>query len=119
MPDGCDVNYGLVSNEIETALVDFSDKNAVKTLASARQILGLNPEARSERDVAKVIADQMSWHELIHTSYFDVDEFAKLIAYVLHKAGLAPLSESFKVDPDFEKIKLAYERLPPLIMETS
>jgi hypothetical protein len=111
VPEGCDPNCGLVPEEIEAVLVAFSDKHAVKTLESARRILGLDKEAQGERDVAKIIAEQMSWHELIHTAYFDVDEFAKLIAYVLHKAGLAPLSESFKADPDFEKAKVAYAGL--------
>jgi hypothetical protein len=119
VPEGCSANYGLVPAEIETVLADFSDKNAVKTLASARKILGLNKETQSERDVGKIMAEQMSWHELIHTAYFDVDEFARLIAYVLHKVGLAPLSEHFKADPDLEKIKLAYDHLPPLAVQTT
>jgi hypothetical protein len=117
--EGCNVNYGLISGEMEAALTAFSDKHAVKTLANTRQVLGLNKQTQSERDVAKIMAEQISWHELIHTAYFDVDEFAKLIAYVLHKAGLAPLSESFKVDPDYEKIKFAFECLTPLATETS
>jgi hypothetical protein len=119
VPEGCDGNYGLVPEEIETALTAFSDKNAAKTLASVRQILGLNQETHGQRDIAKIIAEQMSWHELIHTAYFEVDEFAKLIAHALHNAGLAPVSESFQSDPDYEKIRLAYEHLPPLVVQTS
>jgi hypothetical protein len=115
VPEGCQKDYGLVSRDIEAALTDFSDKNAVRTVAAARRILGISQETQGETDVVKLLAEQMSWRELIHTSYFDVDEFAKLIAYVLHKAGLAPLSERFKADPDFEKTKQAYEKLTPLI----
>jgi hypothetical protein len=114
VPEGCEANYGLAPAEIEAALTAFSDKHAVQTLTSVRQILGLSPEHQA--DVATLIAKQLSWHELIHTAYFDVDEFAKLIAYVLHKAELAPLSESFKADSDFEKIKLAHAALPPLVL---
>jgi hypothetical protein len=118
VPQGCDADFGLVPEEIEATLTAFSDKNAVKTLASVRHVLGLDTETQSKRDVASIVAKQLSWHELIHTSYFDVDEFAKLIGYVLHRAGLASLSESFRADPDYEKIKLAYDHLPPLVQTT-
>jgi hypothetical protein len=83
-----------------------------------RQILSLD-RAKTEWDFITPIAEEMSWNKLIHTAYFDVYESAKLITYVLHKAGLAPLSESFKTDRDFERIKLAYESLPPLTREAS
>jgi hypothetical protein len=104
--------YGLVHGEIEVALSAFADKHAAKTLANARAILGLI--SLGDRDVIKSFTEQLSWNELIHTAYFEVDEFAKLIAYVLHKAGLAPLTEKFKSDPDFEKIRSAYEAMPSL-----
>jgi hypothetical protein len=118
-PESCDPSYGLVSENMEAVLADFSNKKAVETLTAVRQLLGLNQETQDRRDIAKIMAEQMSWHELIHTAYFDVDEFAKLIAYLLHKADLAPLTESFKTDPDFEKIRIAYESLSPLITGTS
>jgi hypothetical protein len=114
--EGSAPNFGLVPDEIETILSAFSDKHAVKTLESVRHVLGLNQETGGTKDVAKIMAEQMSWQELIHTAYFDVDEFAKLIAYVLHKAGLAPLGESFKADRDFEKIKSAYDQMSPLVV---
>jgi hypothetical protein len=89
----------------------------VKTLATVRQIVGLDQETQARRDIARIVAEQMSWHELIHSAYFEVDEFAKLIAYVLHKAGLAPLNESFESDPDYEKVKSAYDQLSPLVVK--
>jgi hypothetical protein len=114
VPQGCDADCGLVPEEIEATLTAFSDRNAVKTLASVRHVLGMDPGTQNKRDIAVLITKQMSWHELIHTAYFDVDEFAKLIAYALHKAGLAPLSQRSKSDPGFEIAKRAYDKLTPL-----
>lgn len=46
-------------------------------------------------DMRTQLSEQLNWRELIHTTYFDIPEFADLAAYGLHKAGLAPLKEDF------------------------
>jgi hypothetical protein len=78
VPEGFNANYGLVPETIEAALRAFSDKHAVETIARARQVLGLFQETQGREDLAGLFADQLSWRELIHSGYFDVEEFAKL-----------------------------------------
>jgi len=41
-------------------------------------------------DMRTQLSEQLNWRELIHTTYFDIPEFADLAAYGLHKAGPAP-----------------------------
>jgi hypothetical protein len=50
----------------------------------------------------KIIAKYFSWNELIHTSYFAVPRFRKLLYYLIAKSdGFAPTA-NFLADPDYE-----------------
>jgi len=109
--------HGAVPEEIEAVLTAFANKHALETLANVRRVVSLGSNLELDRDVAKTITEQMSWHEVIHTSYFQVDEFAKLVAYVLYSTGVAHLKESFLSDPDYVKVKSAHDCLSPLIVK--
>ena len=78
------------ANRVTTAsLAKF--RNAISTLALT--------EGRP-RD-AGIVSNYLTWKELIHTTYFELPEFRKLVAQAIATSdGFAP-SQSFSADPEF------------------
>jgi len=103
--------FPSLPQELEDELSAFSDKAAGETIARLR---------RTVRELAISLGDQttstppisyVTWDELIHTNYFDNIRLRKLIAYsVGQQAGFAH-SDSFRCDPDFEKVAKWYAEL--------
>ncbi len=50
------------------------------------------------------VQDYLSWHELIHTSYFDVPHFRMLIGFAISTAKGFQVTEKFKQDRDFQLV---------------
>jgi len=73
----------------------FSEKHAILTLTKVREVLGMTRKPKEAPDMRAQLSEQLNWRELIHTTYFDIPEFTDLVAYGLHRAGLAPLVEEF------------------------
>ncbi len=73
----------------------FSEKHAILTLTKVREVLGMTRTPQKAPDMRAQLSEQLNWRELIHTTYFDIPEFADLAALGLHQAGLAPLKEDF------------------------
>ncbi|MFT6094506.1 MAG: hypothetical protein ACJA2Q_002411 [Pseudohongiellaceae bacterium] len=55
------------------------------------------------------LSKSLTWEELIHTSYFEVENFIDLIAVGLHKAGLSELKNDFISTSDQELLSAWYE----------
>jgi len=73
----------------------FSEKHAILTLTKVREVLGMTRNPKSSPDMRAQLSEQLNWRELIHTTYFEIPQFADLAAFGLHRAGLAPLKEDF------------------------
>ena len=86
--------YGPLPDAVDDALSAFSNQHAAETLSRARNVLGLTRQVGKDPDVLSAITEQLSWNELIHTAYFQVEEFIRILAYGLHEAGLAPLRKA-------------------------
>lgn len=69
-------------------------RNAISTLAFSEGA-----------DKAGLVANYLSWKELIHTSYFDVPEFRKLIAQAISQTPGFTATEEFLHDRDYEDTK--------------
>jgi len=75
------------------------------SITKMRAELGLLVFAEQTDDVAKVLGDYLTWEELIHTTYFRVERFRKLLAFALgHSPGFHE-SDSLKNDP--QRLELA------------
>jgi len=60
-----------------------------------------------------VAEDFLTWGELIHTSYFVVPRFRKLVCYAIaHSPGFKP-TEEFKRDPDYPLMLRWLEEIRP------
>lgn len=114
MPGGCENECGVVPDEIEAALRSHVEGNAALALARARKVLGLSSELAQRDDIAKVLGEQLTGGELIHTAYFDVDAFAKLVAAALHGSGVLDFSDGFRKTENCEALVQCFmqTRLP-------
>jgi hypothetical protein len=67
--------------------------------------------AEDKRTRSDLIADYLTWDELIHTAYFKVPLFNKLLAYsIAHSEGFRP-TERFLADPDYSRVATLHAEL--------
>lgn len=55
--------------------------------------------------------DFLSWRELVHTSYFYVPRFRKLVAYIIAQSIGFRATRAFKEDPDYKTVANWYAEL--------
>ncbi|MCI5048414.1 MAG: hypothetical protein MRY59_13010 [Aquisalinus sp.] len=117
------VSYGLTSNEntlgeFPAALADeierYTEQYAIDAIRKIRALIGSNI-ASSDNPITDQISDTLSWKELIHTAYFDIDNFTKLVAVSLCEAGLVAPSEKLKNDPEYDTVVGWYREMRPAI----
>lgn len=96
-----------LADEIEN-LSNEAAKQSIGKLRSAITQFAFSEDKRSKSDV---LSDYLTWKELIHTTYFHVPRFRKLVAYAITQAdGFRP-TEAFLNDPDYEVVKGWYEEI--------
>ena len=89
-----------LSEEV-SALADAAAAQSVSKLRRAVQLLAFSEGDQKKSDL---LAEYLTWDELIHTAYFKVARFRKLVAFAIaHSPGFRP-SEKFKSDPDFATV---------------
>lgn len=82
-------------------ITDYSNIAASQSLAKFRRAIGQIASAQPQHSAETAISTYFTWKELVHSSYFDVPEFRKLVAQAIGRSeGFAP-SARFKSDPDF------------------
>lgn len=93
-----------IADGIETA----SDRAIGTAIPKFRNIVDSLTSAETSEATSNVIADYLTWNELIHTSYFEHENFAKLVAFVLCQTeGFRP-TQTFASDPALADIGRAY-----------
>lgn len=96
-------------------LREHSSKSAIKTLLKVREILGMTINQKKTEtkkgmlDMRSDLSKSLTWEELIHTSYFEVENFIDLVAIGLHRAGLTELKSDFVSTPERELLSAWYE----------
>jgi hypothetical protein len=96
-----------LSDEV-VAISNAAAGEAVSKLRSALDTLTLSGR---HHGIGEVIAEYLTWRELIHTTYFYVPRLNKLIAYAITQGdGFCP-TDTFKHDPDYPIVATWYESL--------
>jgi len=83
--------YKTLPASIAAPVADFSNLSAGDTLRKLRSNLGISTTTSRGGDLLGSALTQLSWRELIHNTYFEIDEFVRLVAFVLHRQGMAGL----------------------------
>jgi hypothetical protein len=114
-PPNFEGKFKVMPDAIANSLNEHSSKSAIRTLVKVREILGMTKKINKDgsdtemgkgaMDIRSDLSQSLTWEELIHTSYFDVDSLIDLIAFGLHRAGIAEFKESFILTPENELLK--------------
>lgn len=97
--------------ELSDQISEFSDQRASETFAKLRRQLIELQEGSGNQNVVDWLTGSVTWRELIHTSYFEIQEFRKLVAYAVSQVdGFAP-SDAFLADPDYPLVRAWFEEL--------
>jgi WD40 repeat protein len=98
-----------LADEIETYTKSF----AVDTLSRVRKLLGVRAVAHSGVSMSDVLSGQLTWKELIHTAYFEIDNFVKLVAVALVDTGVAKAKPALTEDPELARVKAWLSEMVP------
>jgi hypothetical protein len=93
----------LLPEEVSKEITDHSNSMAAQSLAKFRNAISTLAFSEEENK-GGLITNYLSWKELVHTSYFDIAKFRKIIALAISQAeGFMP-SEAFLRDPAFASV---------------
>lgn len=84
-------------------LSDFSDNAAAKSLSKFRESINELTFTEGGENRTKSVAEYLSWSELIHTSYFELDEFRRLVACEISQCDGFHPTQQFLFDPDYQQ----------------
>jgi hypothetical protein len=91
----------LLPIEVSDAITEHSNAMATQSLFKFRNAISTLAFAE-EDEKASMITKYLSWKELVHTCYFDVPAFRKIVAQSISQAeGFVP-TEAFKRDAEFD-----------------
>ncbi|MBA2125717.1 hypothetical protein DLM45_05695 [Hyphomicrobium methylovorum] len=93
-----------IADGIETA----SDRAIGTAIPKFRNVVDSLIAADTSEATRDVIADYLTWRELIHTSYFEDENFVKLIAFALCQTDAFRPTENFASDPALTDVGHAY-----------
>lgn len=98
--------------ELGEAIAAYSNAVTSETIAKFRR--AITTLAFAEGDTKSgVLSTYFTWKELIHSTYFDVPEFRKLVIYALSRSpGFEPKPE-FISDPDYHRAATWFAALEP------
>ncbi|WP_333794393.1 hypothetical protein [Hyphomicrobium sp.] len=83
----------LLPAEVSDAITDHSNAMAAQSLSKFRNAISTFAFSEGEAEKGGLISNYLSWKELVHTCYFDVPAFRKIVALAVSEAeGFAPTS---------------------------
>ena len=93
----------LLPAEVSDAITDHSNTMATQSLSKFRNAISTLAFSEGEADKGGLISNYLSWKELVHTCYFDVPSFRKIVALAISQAeGFAP-TPAFLQHPGFTR----------------
>lgn len=117
-PPWMSLTYPFLPSDLGDRISDYSNQISFQSLAKFRNAISTLAFSVDEEGGEGILATYLTWRELIHTAYFEVPEFRKLLAFAIGQADGFATAEAFKGDPDFERAKFWHGtlRLQPAIV---
>jgi hypothetical protein len=104
-------NQALLPPELADELIKLADTAAATSVSKFRLTLQQMMSSDNGPGRSQLVAEYLTWDELIHTTYFKVARFRKLLAYAISQSPGFRVSENFRCDPDFEIIASWYRQV--------
>lgn len=93
----------LLPQEVSDGITEHSNSMATQSLFKFRNAISTLAFSEGEDNKAGVISNYLSWKELVHTCYFDVAAFRKIVAQSISQADGFAATEAFLHDTDFDR----------------
>lgn len=94
----------LLPQEVSDAISAHSNEMASQAIAKFRNAISTFAFAEGEDSKSGLISSYLSWKELVHTAYFDIPAFRRIVALSIGQAeGFMPTA-SFLQDANFARI---------------
>jgi hypothetical protein len=97
--------------ELAFEISKVADAAAAVSISKLRRSLSRLAFEEDKRTRTDLIAEYLTWDELIHTTYFKVPLFNKLIAYAIAQSEGFRATTAFLSDPDYERVAGWYAEL--------
>jgi len=110
-PSWVDAGFLPVPEALSQELSRFSDEEAAKSISEFRIAMGQLRLFEDEQ--GNVAPPEFNWDGLIHTAYFNVPRFRKLVAYAISTVEGFRATEAFKADPDYALVAKWFEEIQP------
>jgi hypothetical protein len=94
--------YCTLPGELGDKITECSNQATFQSLAKFRNAISTLAFAEGGDKKTEMVSSYLSWRELIHTCYFDVPQFRKLVAQAISRSAGSTPTEQFKADPDYE-----------------
>lgn len=93
-PKPLEPGFGPLSHDIVAALTESADTHSMGLVSKVRALLGNVYDQRGTEALVARMGEILTFQELVHTSYFDNPEIAKIVAAFVHAhAGAAVKGE--------------------------
>ena len=100
--------WAPLPDPIHGEMLAFVDQHAAQTVAKLRTFIGTPFVPTPQNDFLGMLTQQLSWDELLHTTYFTNPRFVKLVAHgMFDLSGTAP-SDRLRSEPDYADIVTMY-----------
>lgn len=110
-PSWLDPVVGILPEQVSNEISDHSNAMMAQSVAKFRNAIGTLAFAESEDRKSNLVESYLSWKELVHTCYFDVAGFRKIVAYAISQTpGFAP-TPAFQQDRDYAQVAAWAEEL--------
>ncbi|MCI5047933.1 MAG: hypothetical protein MRY59_10550 [Aquisalinus sp.] len=113
VPQGWDDSHAVpMSEKASLALCEFAADHAKESLLNVQNVLA-DDTIHTDHNLIDELTEQLSWRELIHTSYFRVPESKEFIIHeTLRRAGIRPTDMTRKSASN-EATRLLQSAPPP------
>lgn len=110
-----DPRWKALPDELHQEIIGHTDKEIAVAWQRMRQLLGQIATGAGGLNPLEATQEVLTWKELVHTSYFDIDRFNKLIVYAMARRSGADVPEALKRDRHLEQIAVWYEEICPAV----
>lgn len=90
---------------------EISNSAAAAVIPKFRSAIKNLSLAKGDAETSDMLSHYLTWDELIHTSYFNVPKFRKLVAYALAQNEGFRATAAFTHDPDYKLVAAWYEEI--------
>jgi hypothetical protein len=97
-------SFAPLPEDISSLLAETANEAAAQSIAKFRDAISKLAFSLSDENRQEVVAEYITWNELIHNVYFKSVSFRKLVCYAIAQSpGFSP-SEKLKNVPEYEKL---------------